>query len=123
MKLRHTLLLALPLFTVSALSQAATDRCAQKEQAIQTELEHATKHGNTYRVQGLKKALSEVQTHCTEADLEADHQKNIAEKQSKVAEREQELKEAQQTGKQDKISNKQQKLAEAQAELQAALAE
>lgn len=123
MKLRHSLLLALPLFALSALSQAAVETCATKAQDIQTQIDYATQHGNTHRVAGLEKALSEVQTHCTEAGLAADRQKKIAEKQSKVAEREQELMEAQQTGKADKIAKKQKKLAEAQAELKAAQAE
>lgn len=123
MKLRHSLLLALPLFTLSALSQAASPTCAGKAQEIQTQIDYATQHGNSHRVAGLKKALSEVQTHCTEAGLKADRQQKIADQQSKVAEREQELKEAQQIGKADKIANKQKKLAEAQAELKAAQAE
>ncbi|TQI82378.1 uncharacterized protein DUF1090 [Serratia fonticola] len=123
MKLRHSLLLALPLFALSAFSQAAVETCATKAQDIQTQIDYATQHGNTHRVAGLEKALSEVQAHCTEAGLAADRQKKIAEKQSKVAEREQELKEAQQTGKADKIAKKQKKLAEAQAELKAAQAE
>lgn len=123
MKLRHSLLLALPLLTLSALSNAAVETCAGKAQEIQTQIDYATQHGNSHRVAGLKKALSEVQTHCTEAGLQADRQQKIADKQSKVAEREQELKEAQQTGKADKIANKQKKLAEAQAELKAAQAE
>ena len=45
-----------------------------------------------------------MQTHCTEAGLQAERQKNIAEKQRKVDERRQELKEAQQTGKLDKVA-------------------
>lgn len=97
--------------------------CAAKAQDIQQQIDYATQHGNTRRVEGLKKALSEVQTHCTEAGLQAERQKNIAEKQRKVDERRQELKEAQQTGKLDKVAKKQQKLTEAQAELKRAQAE
>lgn len=124
MKLRYTLLLAIPLLAYSALSSAASaGRCAEKAQAIQTQIDKAKQYGNHHRVEGLEKALSEVQNHCTEAGLEAERQQKIAEKQSKVAEREQELQEARQTGKADKIANKQRKLAEAQAELKAAQAE
>lgn len=119
MPLRHLLLLTLSLSTFSAFS-ATADGCANKAQEIQQQIDYATQHGNTHRVEGLKKALSTVQSNCTEAGLKAKHQKEITEKQNKVAEREQELKEAQQTGKQDKIASKQQKLAEAQKELNAA---
>ena len=120
MKLRHSLLLLLPLCTLPAFASAAEGGCAAKAQDIQQQIDYATQHGNTHRVDGLKKALSEVQTHCTEAGLQAERQKNIAEKQRKVDERRQELKEAQQTGKLDKVAKKQQKLAEAQAELKRA---
>ncbi|HEJ7052923.1 MULTISPECIES: DUF1090 domain-containing protein [Serratia] len=123
MKLRHSLLLLLPLCTLPALASAAEGGCAAKAQDIQQQIDYATQHGNTHRVDGLKKALSEVQTHCTEAGLQAERQKNIVEKQRKVDERRQELKEAQQTGKLDKVAKKQQKLAEAQAELKRAQAE
>ncbi len=89
MKLRHSLLLLLPLCTLPALAAAAEGGCAAKAQNIQQQIDYATQHGNTHRVDGLKKALSEVQTHCTEAGLQAERQKNIAEKQRKVDERRQ----------------------------------
>jgi len=124
MKIRHTLLLAIPLLAYATLSSAAnTDTCAKKAQAIQTQVDYAKQHGNRHRVEGLEKALNEVKSHCTEASLAAEHQQKIADKQDKVAKREQELQEAQQTGKADKVANKQKKLAEAQAELKAAQAE
>ncbi|WON76520.1 DUF1090 domain-containing protein [Serratia sp. UGAL515B_01] len=119
---RHFLLVTLSLCTFSAFS-STTDGCTRKAQKIQTQIDYATQHGNNYRVQGLKKALSEVQSNCTEAGLKAERQKKIAEKQNKVAKREQELKEVQQSGRQDKIASKQQKLSEAQAELKATLIE
>ncbi|CAI1064691.1 DUF1090 domain-containing protein [Serratia ficaria] len=123
MKLRHSLLLALPLCALPALSFAAEGGCAAKAQDIQQQIDYATQHGNTHRVAGLKKALSEVRSNCTEAGLQADRQKKIEEKQSKVAERQQELKAAQQTGNLEKVAKKQQKLAEAQADLKQAQAE
>ncbi|WP_337262683.1 MULTISPECIES: DUF1090 domain-containing protein [unclassified Serratia (in: enterobacteria)] len=123
MKLRHTLLLAVPLLAYSVFSSATSaSGCAQKAQAIQTQIDKAKQYGNRQRVEGLEKALGEVQNHCTEAGLEAERQQKIAEKQNKVAEREQELQEARQAGKADKVAAKQRKLAEAQAELKAAQA-
>lgn len=76
MKLRHSLLLLLPLCTLPALAAAAEGGCAAKAQNIQQQIDYATQHGNTHRVDGLKKALSEVQTHCTEAGLQAERQKH-----------------------------------------------
>ncbi|CNH84570.1 periplasmic protein YqjC [Yersinia thracica] len=71
MKLRHSLLLALPLCALPALSFAAEGSCATKEQNIQQQIDYATQHDNPHRVAGLKKALSEVQTNCTEAGQQA----------------------------------------------------
>lgn len=122
MKLRHATLLALPLFVFSTLSAAAESGCAAKAQEIQQQIDYATQHGNTHQIDGLKTALSEVQTHCTEDGLQNKRQNKIDKKQHKVTERQQELKEAQQTGKADKIAKKQRKLEEAEAELKEALA-
>lgn len=123
MKLCHSFLLALSLCAVPALSFAVEGGCATKAHNIQQQIDYATQHGNTQRIDGLKKALSEVQAHCTEAGLQADRQKKIDDKQSKVTERQQELKAAQQTGNLDKVAKKQVKLAQAQAELKQAQTE
>lgn len=122
MKLCHTLLLAIPLCTLPALSFAVEGGCVTKAHNIQQQIDYATQHGNTQRVDGLKKALSEVQAHCTEASLQADRQKKIEVKQSKVTERQQELKAAQQSGNPDKVAKKQLKLTQAEAELKQAQA-
>lgn len=114
MKLCHLLLLALPLCTLPALSFALEDGCASKAQNIQQQIDYATQHGNIHRVTGLKKALSEVQTHCTNAQLRAERQKKVDEKQSKVAKRQQEMKQAMQTGNLEKVAKKQNKLAQAE---------
>lgn len=63
MKLQHSLFLALPLFVYSSLS-LATPNCAIKEQKIRTQLEYATRYGNTHRIAGLNRALTNVQTYC-----------------------------------------------------------
>jgi Protein of unknown function (DUF1090). len=56
MKLRHSLLLLLPLCTLPALASAAEGGCAAKAQDIQQQIDYATQHGNTHRVDGLKKS-------------------------------------------------------------------
>ncbi len=55
MKLRHSLLLLLPLCTLPAFASAAEGGCAAKAQDIQQQIDYATQHGNTHRVDGLKK--------------------------------------------------------------------
>lgn len=53
----------------------ANSLCQEKEQDIQREISYAEKHNNQHRVEGLKKALSEVKANCSDSKLRADHQK------------------------------------------------
>ena len=116
MKFRMTL--ALALFSLSTAS-FANSLCQEKEQDIQREIGYAEKHNNQHRIDGLKKALSEVQAHCTDSKLRADHQEKIAEQKDEVREREQDLKEAKQKGDADKVAKRAHKLQEAKKELNA----
>ena len=116
--MKYRIVLALALASLSA-SAAATSLCQEKEQDIQREIGYAEKHNNQNRIDGLKKALSEVQAHCTDSKLRADHQEKIAEQKDEVREREQDLKEAEQKGDADKVAKREHKLQEAKKELNA----
>lgn len=116
--MKYRIVLALALASLSA-SAAATSLCQEKEQDIQREIGYAEKHNNQNRIDGLKKALSEVQAHCTDGKLRADHQEKIAEQKDEVREREQDLKEAKQKGDADKVAKRAHKLQEAKKELNA----
>lgn len=116
--MKYRIVLALALASLSA-SAAATSLCQEKEQDIKREIGYAEKHNNQHRIDGLKKALSEVQAHCTDSKLRADHQEKIAEQKDEVREREQDLKEAEQKGDADKVAKREHKLQEAKKELNA----
>ena len=116
--MKYRIVLALALASLSA-SAAATSLCQEKEQDIQREIGYAEKHNNQNRIDGLKKALSEVQAHCTDSKLRADHQEKNAEQKDEVREREQDLKEAKQKGDADKVAKRAHKLQEAKKELNA----
>lgn len=116
--MKYRIVFALALASLSA-SAAATSLCQEKEQDIQREIGYAEKHNNQNRIDGLKKALSEVQAHCTDSKLRADHQEKIAEQKDEVREREQDLKEAKQKGDADKVAKRERKLQEAKKELNA----
>ncbi len=122
MKLRLSVLLALPVLALSSAAFAAPqpESCVTKQQEIQTQLDYAHQHNNKNQINGLEKALSESKAHCTDAGLKADNAKRVAEKEKKVQEREHELKEAQAEGDHEKIAKKQKKLDEAQSELREA---
>ncbi len=116
MKFRMTL--ALALFSLST-TTFANSLCLEKEQDIQREIGYAEKHNNQHRVDGLKKALSEVKANCSDSKLRADHQKKIAEQKDEIAERRQDLQEAKEKGDAEKIAKREKKLKEAQDDLKA----
>lgn len=116
--MKYRITLALALLSLSTAS-FANSLCQQKEQEIQREISYAEKHNNQHRIEGLKKALSEVKDNCTDSKLRADHQKKIAEQKDEIAERRQDLQEAKEKGDAEKIAKREKKLQEAQDDLKA----
>lgn len=116
--MKYRITLAIALFSISTASFANT-LCQQKEQEIQREIGYAEKHNNQHRIDGLKKALSEVKSNCTDSKLRAEHKEKIAEQKDEIEERRQDLKEAKDKGDADKIAKREEKLKEAQEELKA----
>ena len=116
--MNYRITLALALLCVSSAS-FANSLCQEKEQDIQREISYAEKHNNQSRIDGLKKALSEVRANCTDDKLRAEHQKKIEKQEAEIAERRDDLQEAKQDGDADKISKRERKLQEAQEELKA----
>ncbi|MFW0764508.1 DUF1090 domain-containing protein [Trabulsiella odontotermitis] len=116
--MKYRIVIALTLVSFSAGAWAVSP-CQEKAQDIQREISYAEKHHNQNRIDGLKKALNEVNAHCSDRQVLADHQKKIARQKDDVAERRQELNEAKQKGDADKIEKRERKLKEAQDELKA----
>lgn len=114
MKHRVALILVLTSLSTSAF---AISPCQEKEQDIQREISYAEKHHNQNRIDGLKRALSEVRANCSDSKLKAEHQRKIAKQQAEIAERQNDLREAKQKGDANKINKRQRKLDEAQREL------
>ena len=115
------LLVLSPAFSALAASQTATG-CDAKRLNIEQQIDYARTHGNSHRISGLEKALSELNANCTDEGLHAERESDVSKKEQKVEERRQELAEAQADGRTDKINKKQKKLEEAQAELNEARA-
>lgn len=116
--MKYRIVIALALVSLSAGAWAVSP-CQEKAQNIQREISYAEKHHNQNRINGLKKALNEVNAHCSDRQVLADHQKKIARQKDEVTERRQELNEAKQKGDADKIDKRERKLKEAQDELKA----
>ncbi|MBE3287893.1 MULTISPECIES: DUF1090 domain-containing protein [Enterobacter] len=105
-------------------SAQAAESCTAKAAALEKEIRIAQQYGNTYKVNGLKKALAEVKAHCTPASVQADAQKEVkklekklAEKRDDIAEIQADLREAKAKGDNKKIAKYQRKLSEKQNEL------
>ena len=101
---------------------AQSSGCDVKRQSIETELAYAQAHGNSSRVLGLQKALSEVKAHCSDASLRRDAEEKVAKAQEKLDERQKDLQEAKDQGKSpQKIADRQRKVDQAHADLEQAM--
>ncbi|ELV3390526.1 DUF1090 domain-containing protein [Enterobacter hormaechei] len=80
----------------SVAATSADSGCEAKRQDIEQQLRYVRENGNDHRTVGLKKALSEVNAHCTDEKLRAEREADV---------------------RPDKISKKQRKPDGARAEL------
>ena len=112
-----SVLTSAPSFAESEANTALTG-CAAKRQSISTQIEAAKAHGNSSQQAGLEKALSEVDSHCTDESLRAERQADVSKAEEEVSERESDLREALAEGDKDDINKRQNKLQEARSELQ-----
>ncbi|HEJ9487427.1 MULTISPECIES: DUF1090 domain-containing protein [Proteus] len=115
--------ITLSLLASNAYADRPANGCEIKKQNIQKQMEYAKAHGNQYRIQGLERALQNVERYCTPEKVVENTRLELREKQLDVKERELELKEAQLKGDADKIAKQERKLAEEKADLKAIEAE
>ncbi|MCF1265560.1 DUF1090 domain-containing protein [Morganella morganii] len=118
-----TAALALGALLVSTSALSAQNGCDIKKSKIQEQLSYAKAHGNTHRVQGLERALQNVNTYCTPNSLRDDARDEVSDRTKEVAERKADLQKAINKGDISKIAKRERKLAEAEAELKEAQAE
>lgn len=116
--MKYVTVLTLTLLTLASAAQASS-LCGEKEQNIQRQISYAEKHNNQHRVNGLKKALSEVRANCTDSQLIAEHQDKITRQKAKIAERQTDLDKARQKGDPEKVAKREKKLTEAESDLKA----
>ncbi|MGP0171535.1 DUF1090 domain-containing protein [Pseudomonas sp. NCHU5208] len=109
---------ATPVFT----AQAEFD-CASKRQVLQDKLAAAEQRGDKQALDGLRRALGNVDAYCDDVSLHRQRLASVEEARQAVQEHEQALREALGEGDQEKIAQRQAELAEARAELQQAQAE
>ncbi|MBW4204110.1 DUF1090 domain-containing protein [Enterobacter cloacae subsp. cloacae] len=114
---RAIALMVFTLPTLSAIAQSDLTGCEAKRAEIQSQIDYAQLHRNTYRLEGLKKALRETSAHCNDRSLQREREADIRKQERKVAEREDALQEARRDGRTDKVRKATRKLEEAQQEL------
>lgn len=94
--------------------------CAAKRVSIRSELRDAQQMGNTNKVEGLSRALDEVNAHCRDDRLVQRHNEKIIKAQARVNQTERSLRLAQEANKEPKkIAKLEGKLEKARAELAA----
>lgn len=109
--------------------------CKKKEQNLQKQLQYAEQYNNTYRIEGLKRALANVRQYCGQqnsgkdgyiADFSEQEQallykqkldKKVLKYQKKVLDAKYDLEQAKLSGKSDKINKRALKLEEQQQKL------
>lgn len=124
---RQLSVLPLVFAMTAGFSTLASADCAHKRAALEYQLQKAQQYGNSHRVAGLKRALSETNAHCF--DHSAAHstwspeqrvtkfEDKLRDKQEDVREAQVDLREAQAKGDPGKIAKAQSKLQEKQAEV------
>lgn len=88
------------------LSVNAAIGCEAKRQDIKQQIDYARANETKHRIAGLKKALSELNTHCTDERLNTERESEVKDKELKVEEGRQELAEAQADGRADKVAKR-----------------
>ncbi|WP_082956984.1 DUF1090 domain-containing protein [Morganella psychrotolerans] len=109
------------LMSTSAIS--AQNGCEIKKDKITEQIRYAKAHGNTYRVQGLERALQNVETYCTPDSLRNDARSEMNDRKKEVEEQKADLQKAIDKGDKAKIAKRERKLAEAEAKLKTAQSE
>lgn len=94
--------------------------CAGKQTAIQTELNYAKTANNTFRVQGLEKALADVNAFCTNDSLADKYRDKVEDKLENLQDKQEDLQEAKLKGDPQKIAKQEMKVQKAQYELKEA---
>lgn len=92
--------------------------CQYRAAEIQNQIDYARQHGNVHRVNGLERALANVQLNCRDADLLRDVQEDIREQEEDIQERTAEIAQKRSEGKQDKVQKLEKKLERDRAKLE-----
>lgn len=118
--------LSLVLTAAAGFTSLASADCAHKRASLEYQLQKAQQYGNTHRVAGLKRALSNINAYCFDhytasRDGSAERwieklEDKLRDKQEDIWEAQADLREAQAKGNPRKVAKAQNKLRDKQAE-------
>ena len=117
------LLLTATLNVTLPLAAEADKDCNDKRRVLQEKIETAQRQGNTAELDGLHRALGNVNAYCNDVSLHRQRLASVEEARQEVEQHKLDLREAMGQGDPEKIAKHQTKLAEARAELEQAEAE
>lgn len=114
------LLLAAVLNTATIPLATAANGCDAKRQLLQEKIEAASKQGDSRELDGLRRALGNVEANCPDVSLHSERLADLEAARQQVQQREMALREAMGEGDARTIAERQAELAEARSELQQA---
>ncbi len=112
-------LLAISSFTFANENCEALKGCAEKSCQVEKQIALAKENGNSQKIDGLNKALTEITEHCSDNKIISDIEDDLSKVNDDLKEHKQELKEAMAEEKSDKIEKYNEKIKEDEAEISA----
>lgn len=117
---RHLLAMLIATSLYTNANAAALTGCAAKRQIVADKISIAEGHNNLRQAAALRRALQDIEIHCTDDELQRKRQRKIAKARLKLEKREADLLEAQRTGNSKKIAKSAAKLDRAKRNLERA---
>jgi len=113
----------LSFYSFASLNCSGFSGCERKYCGIEQQIESAQLANNQKKIEGLKVALAEAKSNCSDTKLKQDLADEIKETKDKIAEYNLDLQEAKRSGKDNKVRKYQNKIQEEERKLESLLQE
>ena len=113
----------LSFYSFASLNCSGFSGCERKYCEIEQQIESAQLANNQKKIEGLKVALAEAKSNCSDTKLKQDLAYEIKETKDKIAEYNLDLQEAKRSGKDNKVRKYQNKIQEEERKLESLLQE
>ncbi|MDQ2166455.1 DUF1090 domain-containing protein [Vibrio anguillarum] len=123
LKASGVVLSILSFYSFASLNCSGLSGCERKYCEIEQQIESAQLSNNQKKIKGLKVALAEAKSNCSDTKLKQDLADEIKETKDKIAEYNLDLQEAKGSGKDNKVRKYQNKIQEEERKLESLLQE